>query len=78
MGCVFNLKKLALAPTQKIEFLGVLVDSTSMTFFLTKAKLLNVQKQCQEIVHKAQVLILELTKLIGFFIFHNLVSIINF
>ena len=62
MGFVFNLKKLALAPTQKIDFLGVLVDSTSITFSLTNAKVLKVQKQCQDIIHKAQLLILELTK----------------
>ena len=65
LGFVLNLKKSVLTPTQRIEFLGVTVDSLIMTLSLPKKKVSKVQKQCQELLQKTQVSILELTKLIG-------------
>ena len=50
-----------LTPTQRIEFLGVTVDSLIMTLYLPEKKGSKVQRQCLEL----QVSILELTKLIG-------------
>ena len=57
----FNLKKSVLTPSQRIEFLGVTVDSLIMTLYLPEKKGSKVQKQCLEL----QVSILELVKLIG-------------
>ena len=54
-----------LTPTRRIEFLGVTVDSLIMTLSLPEKKVSNVQKQCQELLQKTQVLILKLTKLTG-------------
>ena len=65
LGFVLNLKKLALTPTQRTEFLGLTVDSLIMTLSLPEKKVSNVQKQCQELLQKTQVLILKLTKLTG-------------
>ena len=65
LGFVVNLKKSVLAPTQRIKFLEVTVDSLIMTLSLPEKKVSKVQKQCQELLQKAQVSILELTKLIG-------------
>ena len=57
LGFVLNLKKLVLTPTQRIEFLGLTVDSLIMTLSLPEKKVSNVQKQCQELLQKTQVLI---------------------
>ena len=65
LGSVLNLKKSVLTPTQRIEFLGVTVDSLIMTLSPVEEKVSKVKKQCQELVQKTQVSILELTKMIG-------------
>ena len=46
LGFVLNLNKSLLTPTQRIEFLGVTVDSLIMTLSLTEKKVLKIQKQC--------------------------------
>lgn len=71
----FNPKKSALTPTQKIGFPGALVDSTSVILSSPKDKLLKVREQFQMIIQKIQLSILQLTKLVGFFVFHNSGSI---
>ena len=53
-----------LTPTQRIEFLGVTVNSLIMALSLPERKVSRVQKQCLELLQKTQVSILELTKLI--------------
>ena len=65
LGFVLNLKKSVLTPTQRIEFLSVTVDSLIMTMSLPEKKVSKVQRQSLELLQKTQVLILELTKLIG-------------
>ena len=65
IGFVLNLKKSLLTPTQRIEFLGVTVDSLIMTLSLPEKKFSKVQKQFLKLVQKTQVWILELAKLIG-------------
>ena len=65
LGFVLNLQKSVLTPTQRMQFLGAAVDSLIMTLSLSENKASKVQKQCQELLQKTQVLILELTKLIG-------------
>ena len=62
---VLNLKKSVLTPTQKVDFLGVTLDSFIMTLSLPEKKVSKPQKQYLELLQKTQVLILELTKLIG-------------
>ena len=55
LGFVLNLKKLVLTPTQRIEFLGLTVDSLIMTLSLPEKKVSNVQKQCRELLQKTRV-----------------------
>ena len=38
LGFVINLKKSVLHPTQRIEFLGMIIDSVGMTVYLRQAK----------------------------------------
>ena len=52
LGSVLNLKKSVLTPTQRIEFLGITVDSLIMTLSLPQKKDSKVQKQCQELLQK--------------------------
>ena len=65
LGFVKNLKKSVLRPTQRIKFLRLTIDSLIMTLVLPQKKLTKVQKLCLEFLQKIQVLVLELTKLIG-------------
>ena len=62
---VLNLKKSVLTPTQRVDFLGVTLDSFIMNLSLPEKKVSKAQKQYLEFLQKTQVLILELTKLIG-------------
>ena len=48
LGFVINLKKFILTHQQKIEFLGLLVDSLNMSLSLTPEKLKTVTSQCLE------------------------------
>ena len=66
LGFVINLKKSILTPQQKIEFLGLLVDSLNMSLSLTPEKLMKVTSQCLEMYKTEKVSILQLTKLLGF------------
>ena len=65
LGFIINLKKSILTPQQKIEFLGLLVDSLNMSLSLTPEKLMKVTSQCLEMYKTEKVSILQLTKLIG-------------
>ena len=65
LGFVLNLKKSELTPTQRIEFLGVTIDSLIMTLSLPEKKVSKVQKQFQELLQKTKKSISELKKLAG-------------
>jgi len=65
LGFVINLKKSVLEPTQKIEFLGLIVNSQDLSLSLTQEKLQKVKTRCLEMYKAETVSILELTKLIG-------------
>ena len=51
LGIFLNVKKSALTPTQRIEFLGMSVDSLIMTLSLPEKKVSKVQKRCRELLH---------------------------
>ena len=65
LGFVINLKKSDLFPKQRIEFLGLLIDSINLTLSLTQEKLMKVKSSCLLMQKAESVSILELTKLIG-------------
>ena len=65
LGFVINLKKSVLVPTQKIEFLGLIIDSVVMTLSLTDQKLEKIMLLCSQAYENPKLSILDLTKLIG-------------
>ena len=48
LGFVINYDKSQLTPVQKIEHLGLIIDSLSMTVKLTDSKIHNIKTLCQE------------------------------
>ena len=64
-GFAINLKNSILTPQQKIELLGLLVDSLNMSLSFTPGKLMKVNSPCLEMYKTEKVSILQLTKLIG-------------
>jgi len=65
LGFVINIKKSVLEPLQKIDFLGVEIDSVDMTTSLPQEKVELIRKHCQDIMGKENVSIRELTSLVG-------------
>ena len=64
---VINWKKSVLTPVQKIEFLGLEINSVTLELSLNKTKIHKVVSDCQNFLNNPQTSILELTKLIGLF-----------
>ena len=65
LGFVINLKKSVLKPSQQIEFLGLEIDTHSMTSALTEEKKEKVILKRQNLLSHPQTTVLELTQLIG-------------
>ena len=47
LGFIINLKKSVLSATQKIEFLGLEIDSVNMTLTLPTGKVKNLRQKCR-------------------------------
>ena len=62
---VLNLKKSVLEPSQKIEFLGMVIDSMKMEISLPQEKLVKRMSQCKQVAESKEITIIDLTKLIG-------------
>ena len=75
LGFVINLIKSILTPSQKIEFLGLLVDSLNISLSLTPEKLMKVTSQRLEIYKTEKVSILQLTKAHRSFKFNSTSSV---
>ena len=56
---------LQLQPSQQLEFLGLIIDTSQMAISLTEEKIQKVIKNCQELYQSSQSTPLKLTKLIG-------------
>ena len=65
LGFDINLKKSVLKLSQQIEFLGLKIDTHTMTLTLTEEKMKKVILKCQNLLSHPQTTALELTKLIG-------------
>ena len=65
LGFIVNYKKSQLVPCQKIEFLGFLIDSTSLTLQLPGEKLRRIRKTCQKLLGKTEISVRELSKFLG-------------
>ena len=65
LGFVINLKKSVLHPTQRTEFLRMIIDSVKMTVSLPQDKVESIFKRCQDILSMQEVSIKDLAKLLG-------------
>ena len=65
LGFVLNLKKSVLEPSQKTEFLGMVIDSMKMEISLPHKKLVKLMSQCKQLAESKEITIMDLTKLIG-------------
>ena len=68
MGFTVNFEKSQLIPTQRIEFLGCILDSQLMAVFLTPQKIHKIQMHCQEFFTLTHCSIRKLAQLLGFFV----------
>ena len=66
LGFTINYQKSALVPTTSIEFLGFLVDSTTLTLSLPKEKIKKAKKACQSILDNPLPSIHQLSQLLGY------------
>ena len=65
LGFLINYDKSMLIPTQKIQFLGLLIDSTQMLFILPETKTTSIRKACQQLVNKQRPTIREVSRVLG-------------
>ena len=65
LGFLVKLEKCTLFPTQKIVFLGALLDSRKMTIAVPTEKLHNLQQKCAEVDKKKGCSMQELAAIIG-------------
>ena len=63
LGFVINLKKCVLDPAQEIEFLGLIVNSQTMTLPLPRKRVM-IRDQCLSLYKASEVSLLHLSKLI--------------
>ena len=55
LGFVINLKKCVLDPVQEKEFLGLIVNSQTMTLSLPKEKIVKIKDQCLSLYKTSEV-----------------------
>ena len=65
LGSVINSKKYVLEPTPKVDFLGMIVNSKTMTLSLPQQKVQKIKSQCLEVYSAQEITLLELTRLLG-------------
>ena len=65
LGFLINYDKSMLIPTQKIQFLELLIDSTQMLFILPETKTTSIRKACQQLVNKQRPTIREVSRVLG-------------
>ena len=65
LGFVINFKKCVLETTQEIDFLGMIVNPTTITLSLPQQKVQKIKSQCLEVYRAQEITLLELTRLLG-------------
>ena len=65
LGFFINYRKSTLVPTQRILFLGMLIDSTMMEFVLPTKKSENIQRECQNLLKTQQPSIRQISRVLG-------------
>jgi hypothetical protein len=65
LGFLINYKKSTLIPTQRILFLGMLIDSTTTEFILPKEKSENILRECRYLLKTHQPSIRQISRVLG-------------
>ena len=65
MSFIINIMKSILHSCQKIEVLGMKIDSIKMTLSLTREKVQKVIKTCQNLLRSHSTTVLEFTRVIS-------------
>ena len=65
LGFIINFKKSVLDPTQTLEYLGITINSVTMTFSVPKEKIQKLEKLCKETLEMKSVPLRKLESVIG-------------
>ena len=65
LGFVINWEKSALTPSKTIEFLGIRINSSNMTFAIPEKKTQSILQLCQETLDKPQISLRKLARIVG-------------
>ena len=65
LGFVVNMEKSLCKATQRIEYLGFIIDSETMTFELPKAKIKEIKQECRKLLQVQQVTVRQIAHIIG-------------
>lgn len=65
LGLVINTEKSVLEPTRKLEYLGFMLDTMSLTLSLSDTKLASLQSECRALAQTETTTVRELASLIG-------------
>ena len=65
LGFVIHPDKSVLIPTQRLTFLGFVLDSQSMTVALTREQAVKVREACQQLLQERAITIREVEKVLG-------------
>lgn len=65
LGFIINREKSVTIPCQRIEFLGVMVNSTTMVLSLPEEKLMKIEQECASLLTLETVSVRQLAALIG-------------
>lgn len=67
VGFLINIAKSVLSPTQQLEYLGLLIDSTTMSLALTESKVTSIISACQKLLSAKEFPIWDISSLLGNF-----------
>lgn len=67
LGFVLNQEKSQLTPAQELEFLGLLIDSTSLSLSLPRTKQESIISSCKETLKKERIPLKEIASILGKF-----------
>ena len=65
LGFAVNQKKSMLIPSQKMEYLGFVIDSGRLTLSLPPEKVTKIQEECRQVLQQRSVRVCQLSHLIG-------------
>ena len=65
LGFIVNWEKSVCSPTQRIEYLGLTINSRELSFALPQSKLLSIAHQCQAILRSNHCVLRSLASILG-------------